>query len=64
MGDLPENIIKCPRCDGYAVLGKAGDFINEGDLERIIAVCRRCYILEEKELVDGHILRVKDDPYT
>ena len=61
MGDFPENIIKCPRCGAHAVLGKAGDFINEGDLERILAVCQRNCILEEKELVDGHILKIRED---
>lgn len=61
MTDLPGNIFKCPRCNSYAILGKAGDFINEGNPERILAVCQQSHILEEKELVDGHILSIKED---
>ena len=60
MTDLPENIIKCPRCGAYANLGKAGDFISEGDPDRVLAVCHRLCILEEKELIDGHILKIKE----
>lgn len=58
--DLPDNIFKCPRCGSYAILGKAGDFINDGDLDRIFAVCWRLCMLEEKELVDSHILKLEE----